>query len=124
LLLANHAHGWRVIRQTQRHTLNVATERNRDVLTDIALFCAFAVTAGIFQTVADKEGDKIACAFGAVLNVVTTLRRAAGFDGQAFGFSALDGLFDFGLEGFVFWFNPYHFAYSLKVSLCLNDKEV
>ena len=70
-----------------------------------------AIASGELRAVTDKEIHGVACAFGAIGDDVTALRHAARPD-KEFLASALDGLFDFGRSGFVFWFGE-----SCSVSL-------
>ena len=74
------AYGWRVVDQPQRHALNVASERNRDVLANQSFCASLAGASGEFRAVADEEIDSVNRACGAVLDGVAALRRAAGAD--------------------------------------------
>ena len=73
----------------------MATKRNRDMFANQTFCARFAGASGKLRAVTDEKVDGVGCAFGAVLDGVTALRRARSHNFQAFCFGACDGTVNF-----------------------------
>ena len=74
----------RVVDHPQRDALNAATKRNGDVLANHPFFTGPAIASGKLRAVTHEKVDGVVCAFAAVGDDVTALRRAAGAEPRDF----------------------------------------